>query len=73
MNSCIIVLRPINNLGVTFMNMYHEYKIIHIYGNKMGGGVLKSQSCAPLFKSVNIKCSVVLIYCLSQIRLQFNA
>ena len=38
MNSCIIVLRPINNLGVTFMNMYHEYKIIHIYEEKMWWG-----------------------------------
>ena len=38
-NSCIIVLHPVINLGVSFMNIYHEYKnYIHIYEEKIGVG-----------------------------------
>ena len=35
--SCIIVNHPVINLGVSFMNIYHEKKIIFINEEKMGG------------------------------------
>ena len=37
LNSCIIVIHPGINLGVSFMNIYNEYKFIHIYEEKMEG------------------------------------
>ena len=39
---CMIVILPVINLGVSFMNIWHEYKIIKIY-NEILEGVLKSQ------------------------------
>ena len=41
-NSCIIVIHHVINLGVLIMNIYHEYNIIYIYEVKIGG-VLASQ------------------------------
>ena len=51
-NSCIIVICPVIYLVVSFINIYHEYKTICIYEEKMGG-VLASQSCGTYFKSDN--------------------
>ena len=71
-NSCITFIHPVINLGVSFMNIYHEYKIIYIYEDNMGG-VLASQSCGPYFGCNNISSFFVLIYCFSLLRLKYNA
>ena len=36
-NFCIIVICTVINLGVSFMNIYHEYKIVYLYAAKIGG------------------------------------
>ena len=41
-HSVIIVIHFVNNLGVSFMNIYHECKILFLYEEKMGGGLNKS-------------------------------
>ena len=38
LNYCISVIHPVVILGVSFMHFYHEYKIIHIYEEKMWWG-----------------------------------
>ena len=35
-NSRMIVILPVINLGVSFMSIYRKYKIIYIYEEKMG-------------------------------------
>ena len=41
--SCISVIHRVINLGVSFMSIYHERKILFIYEEKMGGeGLNKS-------------------------------
>ena len=37
LNCCIIVIHPVIVLGVSFINIYHEYKIIYKYEEKLGG------------------------------------
>ena len=46
-HSVIIVIHFVNNLGVSFMNIYHECKTIYIYEEEMWVGVLADKSCGP--------------------------
>ena len=59
--SCISVICPVNILGVSSMNIYHEYKIIHIYEEKMGEEV--SQQVNHVVPSSNpIICNILLLH-----------
>ena len=34
--SCINVIHPVLNMGISFMNIHHEFKIIYKYEDKLG-------------------------------------